>query len=145
MGKFDFRNIYFWIHTSFAAVSIAFFIGLLSAGSTTTDALSIEIASVLFCISVVSNSGLSLFLAFFGNGAIYVNRVYITIFPWNEISSLPAISVLSFISAVISLFSYYSYLYMAITIGMIIYTANFLQSIIHKANVASFESDEDSE
>ena len=145
MGKFDFRNIYFWMHTSFSAVSIAFFIGLLSAESTTIDALSIKIASVLFCISVVLNSGLSLFLAFFGNAAIYVNRVYITTFAWNEINSLPAISIFSFIFAVIALFSYYSYLYIVITIVMMFYTAIRIQSIIHKVNVASLESDQDSE
>ena len=138
MEKFEFRNIYFWVHTSFSAVSIAFFLSLLSAQQATIDALSIEVASMFFCISAISNAGLSLFLALFGQIDMYVNRIYFTLYPWLDLNSLPAISIYSFIFGIIFLFGYYSYFFAFIAVIVIFYTANRIQSEIKKANDDAF-------
>lgn len=145
MEKFDFRNIYFWVHTSSSAVSIAFFLSLLSAQQTTIDALSIKIASIFFCISVISNAGLSLFLALFGHIDMYVNRIYITLYPWLHLNSLPAISIYSFIFGIISLFSYYSCFFSFIAVIAIFYIGNRIQSEIKKANAEGFGKFQDTE
>ena len=138
------KSIYLLIHTSFSTLSIAFFIGLLSADKSTINALSIEIASVFFCISIVLNAGLSIFLMIFGDIRIYVNRVYTTIFPWNDFG-LPALAIFSFVLAVLVLFSYYSCAYVFIAIIAIVWTSMHIQSIIKKANAVSFKDNQDSE
>ncbi len=145
MEKFEFRTIYFWVHTSFSAVSVAFFLSLLSAQPTTINALSIKFASVFFCISVILNASLSLFLALFGNIKGYVNRIYYTLYPWNDLGSLPAISIYSFMLGMISLFSYYSYLYAFTAVITIFYTGNRIQSQVNKANAEAFEKAQDTE
>jgi len=141
MEKFEFRSIYFWVHTSFSAISIAFFLSLLSTQPTTINALSIQCASVLLCISVILNAGLSFFLALFGNIEIYVNRIYHTLYPWNHPGSLPAISIYSFILGMISLFSYYSYLYAFTAVIAIFYTGYCIQSQVKKANAAVLDTE----
>lgn len=139
MEKFEFRSIYFWVHTSFSAVSIAFFLSLLSAQPTTINALSIKFASVFFCVSVILNASLSLFLALSGNISSYVNRIYYTVFPWNQLGSLPAISIYSFMFGILSLFSYYSFLYSFAAIVAIFYAGNRIQSQVNKANADLFD------
>ena len=104
-------GIYFWLHTSFSAVSIAFFLSLLSANTATIDTWSIKFASVLFCISVILNSGLSMFLACFGENDIYFHAIYPTHYPWYEPKSLPGIAIYIFILGIIFLFGYYSWFY----------------------------------
>ena len=139
MEKFEFRSIYFWVHTSFSAVSIGFFLSLLSAQPTTINALSIKFASVFFCISIILNASLSLFLALFGNIKCYVNRIYYTLYPWNDLGSLPAIAIYSFMFGMISLFSYYSYFYAFTAVIAIFYTGNRIQFQVNKANADVFE------
>ncbi|UQA50946.1 hypothetical protein [Vibrio sp. ED002] len=145
MEKFEFRSVYFWLHTSFSAVSIAFFLSLLSAQPATTDTFSIKCASVLFCISVILNAGLSIFLALFGNIKGYVNRIYHTLYPWNELSSLPAIAIYSFILGIIFLFSYYSWFYALTGVIAILYAGNYIQSQVNKANEIVSEKIQDVE
>ena len=145
MEKFEFRSsIYFWLHTSFSAVSIAFFLSLLSANPDTIDTWSIKFASVLFCISVILNSGLSMFLAYFGKIEIYVNPIYYTLYPWNELRSLPAIAIYSFILGIIFLFGYYSWFYAFTGVIAILYTGLHLQSKVNQANNGLFDKIEKS-
>jgi hypothetical protein len=134
MERLELKETYFWVHTSFSAVSMAFFLGLLGAQQTTIDTLSIEIASVFFCISVISNAGLALFLIMFGRIGMYVNRIYLTIYPWQHLNSLPAISIISFILGIIFLFGYYSYCFSFIAVIVIFYTGYSIQSKMYEAN-----------
>jgi hypothetical protein len=97
MIKKDIHHMYFWAHSSFSAISLAFFLSLLTASTQVIDDFSISIASVLFCISLFSNAMMAAFLV----------RLY-ALYPWWNIFSVPTLAMTSFLLGLFSLLSFFS-------------------------------------
>lgn len=108
MNNNDFGSIYIWVHSSLAAFSIGYFLSLLSASSQTQQDLIIVFASVLFCISLITNAGMAFFLVWFGHSEDMINRMY-SLYPWHDFKSVPSIAIMSFFSGLMFLLGFYSF------------------------------------
>ncbi|MBY7810952.1 hypothetical protein [Vibrio fluvialis] len=104
----SFSSIYIWVHSTFAATSIAFFLSLLSASAEVQDSLPIELASVFFCASLIINSGLAFVLIWFGEFKEFINRLY-PLYPWRRASSVPSVAIISFVLGLVCLLVFYSF------------------------------------
>lgn len=124
MADNDFRSIYFWIHSSFAALSVGYFLSLLSASPHAQEALIISFASIAFCTSLIMNSGMAIFLLWFSVSEEMINRVY-PLYPWHNLKSLPTIAIISFLVGLFLLLGFYSYwlVLLAVSISVILYIA----------------------
>lgn len=108
MIKKDIHHMYFWVHSSFSAISLAFFLSLLTASTQVIDDFSISIASVLFCISLFSNAMMAAFLVWPSSlDETLFNRLY-ALYPWWNIFSVPTLAMTSFLLGLFSLLSFFS-------------------------------------
>lgn len=135
----DFGSIYFWMHSSFSALSIGYFLSLLSASSQTQEALAISFASICFCISLIVNSGMAIFLLWFGDSEAMINRIY-PLYPWHNLKSVPTIAIISFLVGLIFLLGFYSYwlVLLAIAASVIVYIV--IYNTLHTLMDENFES-----
>ncbi|NOI75326.1 hypothetical protein F0224_06520 [Vibrio coralliilyticus] len=117
----SFSSVYIWLHSSFAAISVAFFLSLLSASSQTQVANEIVLSGFFFSISLVLNSGLAFTLVWFEESEL-VNRLY-PLFPWQNLKSLPSVAILTFLTGLLCFLSFYSFWFAvaALVAGSIIY------------------------
>lgn len=135
----NFGSIYFWIHSSFSALSIGYFLSLLSASPQTQESLAINFASISFCVSLIINSGMAFFLLWFGDTDDMINRVY-SLYPWQNLKSVPTIAIISFLLGLVFLLGFYSYwlVLLAIAVSVIVYI--FIGNTWHTLMDECFES-----
>ncbi|HAS6199605.1 TPA: hypothetical protein I7171_22895 [Vibrio vulnificus] len=107
MIKGNLSFLILWIHSSFAASSMAFFLAQMSATEATKDHMSIWLASICISISLVLNSGLAFLMLSFKEPRDLVRYVLL-----EKRVSLRTfkLALVSFVLGVVFLVSYYSVL-----------------------------------
>ena len=99
MIKKDIHHMYFWAHSSFSAISLAFFLSLLTASTQVIDD---------FSISLFSNAMMAAFLVWPSSlDETLFNRLY-ALYPWWNIFSVPTLAMTSFLLGLFSLLSFFS-------------------------------------
>jgi hypothetical protein len=92
MKSSDINYLFLWIHSAFAATSVAFFLALLSSNVETQNSRGILFASIFFTISLITNSLISFVLVWFKE----TNGVLATIFKQPKAYLLIKTAIISF-------------------------------------------------
>ncbi|KZQ28030.1 hypothetical protein A3464_06925 [Enterobacter genomosp. O] len=101
-----------WVFNGFAAVSLAFYFSLFSAGKPDEFSISLQIVVVLFGISLVSNASLAFLILVSDKDAEFINMLNSSkYFSW-----IPLIAMYSMLFAIITLILYYSWVAFFVTI-----------------------------
>ncbi|HDY7896915.1 TPA: hypothetical protein RQK51_004539, partial [Vibrio vulnificus] len=107
MNKGNLSFLILWIHSSFAASSMAFFLAQMSATEATKEHMSILLASICISVSLVLNSGLAFLTLSFKEPKDMVRYVLLK-------KRVPLrtfkIAIVSFMLGIVFLVSYYSIL-----------------------------------
>jgi nitrate reductase gamma subunit len=119
MKSSDINYLLLWIHSAFAAASVAFFLALLSSNEVTQNSTLIFIASIFFTISLIFNSLISFVLVWFKE----TNGVLATIFNQPKAFLLIKTAIFSFLIGLLSFLFHYSFwlVLVAILSGVISY------------------------
>ncbi|WP_058119056.1 hypothetical protein [Photobacterium kishitanii] len=135
-----FKTLFSWIHSVFAAISVTFFLALLSAGNNTINSPEIVLASVFFCISLPLNSCLSFFMLFVGENEELINNIYPHGPMWGLQKTIPTIAWYSFLLGIFFLISFYSYWFAFLSAGAFVYTFSYLKNTIVNALIFSLKT-----
>ncbi|HID3971102.1 TPA: hypothetical protein ACXE0Z_000459 [Enterobacter cloacae] len=101
-----------WVFNGFAAVSLAFYFSLFSAGKPDEFSASLQVAVVLFGISLVSNASLAFLILVSDKDAEFINMLNSSkYFGW-----IPLIAMYSMLFAIITLILYFSWVAFFVTI-----------------------------
>ncbi|HCG6308651.1 TPA: hypothetical protein NJ173_001708 [Vibrio parahaemolyticus] len=99
-----FVDIQLWVFNGLAAISIAYFFALLSAGSPEHFSLAIEASTILFSVSLVMNSALALIIIVSGKDSDFL--YFITTSKY--LSWLPIVGMYSPAIAILFLLAHFS-------------------------------------
>ncbi|MEY0875224.1 hypothetical protein [Providencia manganoxydans] len=132
----EFSRLYTYIHSLMTGVSVAFFIGLFSAGPTAVScSIYLLIAAILFSFSLALNALFSVFFLFFGVD----KQITFKLYTYNKLMNhLSNFSILLPFIAFVLLFFYFSHIigwaFLIFLIVIFIFTAIIITQMLSKDN-----------
>jgi len=121
MTTHNVNYLFLWIHSAFAATSIAFFLALLSSTPETQSSTEILFSSFFFTVSLILNSSISFVLVWFKE----LDGVLESVFKHSKGWILIKIAIISFLLGLICFLFHYSFWFVLVAIfsGVISYFA----------------------